>query len=526
MNIMSEKINFQITQIVWLSSFLVIIFVLAFAAKDSLIQMEEIWRKQEEYGYAYMIPAIAFFFIWQRLNDVIEEPWSFSWRGFVILLFGILVIFIGVIGSARSIAQYGFVIALIGACLQYMGWKAFRKILVPMLMLFLMVPLPSFIYAGLSSQLQLISSKLGVYVIRLFDISVYLEGNVIDLGNYKLQVVEACSGLRYLFPLFSLSVIAAYIYRAKLWKRLVIVLSSIPITVLMNSFRIGAIGVLVEYGGIEQAEGFLHDFEGWVIFIACTALLVFEMWLLTALGNKKKKLSDVFAIEFPSKRGDIRLIRTKNISGYHFAPVSIVLISAFLIGIAGEREDVIPARKTFDEFPIEISGWKGKKDRLDSIYLDALQLDDYLLIDYTDQDNSTINLHIAYYSSQHGGVAAHSPRTCLPGGGWKIEDITRVDLDLGDGMPDLYPVNRVIITQGNYTQLVYYWFKQRDRVLTNEYIVKWYLFWDALTRKRTDGALVRLTVFVGSDDEITVVEDKLKRFLSKLVVELPSYIPN
>ena len=111
----------------------------------------------------------------------------------------------------------------------------------------------------------------------MFGISVYLEGNVIDLGSYKLQVVEACSGLRYLFPLVSLSFIAAYIYHGAFWKKAIIFLSSIPITVLMNSFRIGVIGVLVEYGGPGQAEGFLHDFEGWIIFMACIAILVLEM---------------------------------------------------------------------------------------------------------------------------------------------------------------------------------------------------------------------------------------------------------
>src|SRR5207253_2194127 len=98
-------------------------------------------------------------------------------------------------------------------------------------------------YIQLSQKLQLWSSQLGVAVIRLFGISVYLEGNVIDLGSYKLQVVEACSGLRYLFPLMTLGFIAALFFRAPLWKRSILFLSTIPITVLMNSFRIGMIGI-------------------------------------------------------------------------------------------------------------------------------------------------------------------------------------------------------------------------------------------------------------------------------------------
>ena len=109
--------------------------------------------------------------------------------------------------------------------------------LIPLFFLVFMIPLPNFLLNNLSTKLQLISSELGVAVIRLFDISVYLEGNVIDLGVYKLQVVEACSGLNYLFPLMSLSFIMADLYKAPFWKRAIVFLSSIPITIIMNSFN-------------------------------------------------------------------------------------------------------------------------------------------------------------------------------------------------------------------------------------------------------------------------------------------------
>ncbi|MCB1902774.1 MAG: archaeosortase/exosortase family protein, partial [Gammaproteobacteria bacterium] len=133
----------------------------------------------------------------------------------------------------------------------------------------------------------------------LFGISVFLEGNVIDLGEYKLQVVEACSGLRYLFPLVSIAFLAAYMYKVEMWKRVLVFLSSIPITILMNSFRIGVIGYLVENYGTEQAEGFLHDFEGWIIFMACFAILLLEMTLLAKVGKRKYTLKEVFGLEAP-----------------------------------------------------------------------------------------------------------------------------------------------------------------------------------------------------------------------------------
>ncbi len=117
---------------------------------------------------------------------------------------------------------------------------------------------------------------------RLLGISVYLEGNVIDLGSYKLEVAEACSGLRYLFPLMSVGAIMAYLINGKAWARVVVFASTIPIAILMNSFRIGVIGVLVDRYGTEQATGILHFFEGWVVFMICLALLTLEAWTLAA----------------------------------------------------------------------------------------------------------------------------------------------------------------------------------------------------------------------------------------------------
>ena len=185
--------------------------------------------------------------------------------------------------------------ALIGISLVTIG-KGTRYTVTPILLLLFAIPLPYVIEVVLTAKLQLISSSLGVSFIRLCQIPVFLEGNVIDLGVYQLQVVEACSGLRYLFPLMSLGFIAAYFYQASFWKRALVFLATIPITIFMNSFRIGAIGVLVDNWGISMAEGFLHDFEGWIIFMACAVLLFILIWLLEKLTNKGGSIAAVFAV--------------------------------------------------------------------------------------------------------------------------------------------------------------------------------------------------------------------------------------
>lgn len=502
----------------------VVVAALAFAvlsARASLFEMVSRWDSSPEYGYGYMIPVISLFLIWQRKDRLERLPFTGSWVGVFVLALGGLIALVGQLSTLHSITQYGFVVALIGAAYALMGYGAFRIVFVPLLLLFLMVPLPHFIYNNLSSQLQLISSEIGVAVIRLFGISVNLEGNVIDLGNYQLQVVEACSGLRYLFPLLALAIIASYFYQAAVWKRVVVILSSIPITVLMNSFRIGMIGVLVEYYGIEQAEGFLHDFEGWIVFMACVALLIMEIWVLSHIGKERRPFREVFGMEFPAPMpaGAQRVSRAIPKQGY----AALLLLGAALAGAlaVGQRDEYIPPRAGFESFPLTLGEWRGRGEMLESIVLDELKLDDYILADYRSPDGQTVNFYSAYYGSQRSGASAHSPRSCLPGGGWRIESHSKINI-----APGSTPVNRFVIRKGEYRQLVYYWFKQRDRIITNEYAVKWYLLWDALTRNRTDGALVRLITAVAPGEDLERGDQRLQAFAKLAVPPLVKYVPD
>jgi exosortase D (VPLPA-CTERM-specific) len=378
----------------------------------------------------------------------------------------------------------------------------------------------------LSAQLQLISSEIGVMFIRAFDISVYLEGNVIDLGSYKLQVVEACSGLRYLFPLMVFGFILAYFFQSALWKRVLIFLSTIPITILMNSIRIGIIGVTVEYWGEEMGEGFLHDFEGWVIFMACTLVLFGEMWLLSRLGRDRRPLKQIFGLDLPAR------LPPGTATSPRAMPKPLMLAILLIVTLSGiaaaipHRTEIIPARESFASFPLHVGDWVGRNDRLEQIYIDTLKFSDYLLADFRSPEGGQVNLYIAYYGSQKSGESAHSPRSCLPGGGWNISNLTQVNLP--GAAPDRQPlqVNRVVIKNGDRQQLVYYWFQQRGRAITNEYLVKWYLFWDSLTKNRTDGALIRLTIPVDKNRDIADADRAMQAFAASLSGTLGRYIPD
>lgn len=286
------------------------------------------------------------------------------------------------------------------------------------------------------------------------------------------------------------------------------------------------IGVLVEYGGIEQAEGFLHDFEGWVVFMASMGILIFEMWLLTHFGKNKQKLSDAFGIDWPEPPPQGITVKTRTVSARHSIAAVIVLGAGIFVGLIDEREEHIPVRKSFVDFPLQLSDWKGRQDSLESIYLNALKLDDYILATYSDEQGDALNFYVAYYASQRTGEAAHSPKACLPGGGWLIKK-TSQEAIMGPDLPDGgVNVNRVLIKKGDQTQLVYYWFQQRGRDITNEYLVKWYLFWDAMTKKRTDGALVRIVAQIPAGGDVSMAEEKMQGFMRSVIPFLDEYIPD
>jgi exosortase D (VPLPA-CTERM-specific) len=492
---------------------------------DGLTDMWNAWLNYPEYSHSLLVPPIAAFLVWQQKDALELETFEGSWRGVVLVACGGMLLVLGQLGTIYIIVEYAYLITLYGLVLAFTGNKAFRLIAVPLFVLFFMIPLPSFVFSNLSSELQLLSSVIGVWFMRLFGISVFLEGNVIDLGGYKLQVAEACDGLRYLFPLLTLGFLMAYFYKGALWKRIVLFLSSIPVTVFMNSFRIGTIGLMVEHWGIGMAEGFLHEFQGWVVFMASAALMLGEIALLNLVGRESGTWRQLFGVELPAASPIGAVRRQRAIPSPFVAACVLLAAFAAITWFLPRPTEIIPARASFSSFPMKLGAWTGRRETLDGIYIDALKLDDYLLADYAD-GGGEVNLYMAYYNSQRKGEAVHSPRSCMPGGGWQLSDFnqrTLAGIEI-NGLP--VRVNRSLIALGDQRQLVYYWFEQRGRIITNEFVVKWYLFWDALTRHRTDGALVRLITPLPRGSSEADADRRLGAIAGQISPLLARYIPD
>jgi exosortase D (VPLPA-CTERM-specific) len=494
-------------------------FLAAIAFHGALSELVRRWSVQEEYSHGFLIPIVAAWLIWTRRQVLLASFGRPSWVGVLLILLAMFMHLIGVLSAIFILSQLAFIVVLLGITLALGGFSLLRAAFFPIIFLTFAIPLPYFVDANLSLSLQLISSQLGVFFIRLFGIPVYLDGNLIDLGNYKLQVVDACSGLRYLFPLFSLSFLAAYLFNAPVWQRALILLSSIPITIAMNGFRIGIVGLTMDRWGPRMADGALHFFEGWIIFVASALLLALEAYLLALLSGKR--FFDIFRV--PGNAAETLPQANKESASYSMPLyASLLLICATLLtgSLISNRSEIIPERNRFVTFPMTIGDWHGLSSLLEPWAENDLAVDDYVLSDYNKLDGKVVNLYVAYYASQRTGESPHSPLVCIPGGGWSITSLERLDAD------STHPLNRAIIERNGSKQLVYYWYEERGRSIASEYWSKWYLLSDALTKNRSDGALVRLITAVAPGELEGDADNRLRVFMQDLQPRLREYLPS
>ena len=484
------------------------------------------WSR-DEYSYGYLVPVIAFYLMLRSLPDAVSVTPDLRWVGPLVAVVAVTLGIVGQLSRIPDLSGYGFVLAVAAIAISCVGVSATKRLWQPIIYLLFMLPLPQFVYLKLSSSMQLLSSELGVAMLRVLGIPVLLEGNVIDLGSYQLQVAEACSGLRYLFPLMSFGFLFAVLYRGPAWQKWTLFLSTVPITIIMNSIRIAVIGVLVPYYGIEAAEGFLHFFQGWVIFIGCILLLFAEACLLLYCSRERRSLRDAIApASAPCAHRWTAVVR--RVHPVAFGAITTLLGLGILIGAISPTGDAnaVPARQPLVHFASEIGGLQGNRTSLPPDVVRVLAADDYLYTDYASQDGrgAPVNLFIAYYHDQRDGRAVHSPEVCLIGGGWEIREFRTIRPAV-PGRPAGFRVNRAVIQKGLSRALVYYWFEERGRAVTNEYLAKWYILWDGITRGRTDGALVRLITPLTASGGDQAGDERLSRFLSVMSPQLPAFLP-
>jgi exosortase len=281
---------------------LVIAAAVAFAYWGVLARLGRFWWDDENYSHGLLIPFVIGYILWadrDRLAGLEKRPRA-AW-GAAAAVAALLMLWVGTAGAELFTQRASLLLLLAGLAVYFWGWRMLRAVLVPLFLLALAIPVPTILFNKVAFPLQLFASRCAVWAMRAFDIPVLREGNVIELyplgstTTKKLEVVEACSGIRSLMTLVTLAVVFAYftgpsdegdgdggrrLARFRSLRAVLIVLAAVPIAIITNAGRVSGTGILARYYGTEVADGFFHEFSGWVIYVVAFLLLFAFGWLL------------------------------------------------------------------------------------------------------------------------------------------------------------------------------------------------------------------------------------------------------
>ncbi len=470
-----------------------------------------------DFDYCFLIPPTMAYLVWERKGELARIPSRPSRAG--LAAFGAAAVFLllGELGGEFLSLYLSLWWAILGVCWTLLGWPKLGRVLFPLCLLLTAFPPPNYLYSRLTLGMQLLSTKLGVALLHGLGIPAFQDGNVIDMGFTQLEVVAACSGLRFLIPLFIVGMLLTYYFRDRWWKRALLMVSTLPLAILMNGLRIGLTGLLARNFGVAVIDGEGHELMGWAMFLLSSVILLGLMRLLSGRGQPLFRLSE----------GEGAHAAVGPCSRVSLAPLLVGL--ALLLGAGGYLRyramtpDVLPQARPLSAFPLSFADWSGRSVPMDQKFIDALDFSDYVQVDYHDLQGRTVDFYVAWYQSQSKGESIHSPETCLRGGGWNFMRSGAVEVDL-PGYRTIR-VNRAVLEQNGKRMLAYFWFPARGRYLTNGLELKLYTFWDSLTTRRTDGALVRVITPIYQGESEGDGEKRLTGLLQQAVPALEEMLP-
>jgi exosortase len=225
------------------------------------------WWQIPDFSHGFLVPIFAAYLVWANRKTLLKAKIAPTWSGVAVVALGLVVLLLGVYGAELFLSRISLVILLAGLVLSFGGWELLKELRFPLLVLVLAIPIPAIIFNEITFPLQILATKLASALLTLFDVPVLREGNIIQLAAMKLEVAEACSGIRSLVSLFTLAIFYGYFLEKSPLRRTVLAVASIPIAIAANAVRIFGTGLCVQYWDPDKAMGFFHEFQGWVMFL-------------------------------------------------------------------------------------------------------------------------------------------------------------------------------------------------------------------------------------------------------------------
>jgi exosortase D (VPLPA-CTERM-specific) len=507
---------------------------LLFLYAPALKLLVQTWWTDENYSHGLLIPLLIGFLLWFEKDELgkLEKRPVFLTGGITVLA-ALLFLLVGILGAELFTQRLSLLLMLAGITIYFFGWQTLKKLVVPFVLLALAIPIPTILFNKIAFPLQLLATDLAVWGIRLFGIPAAKFGNVIELlprgasQSIWLEVVEACSGIRSLMTLVTLALVYAYFTSRRrnfaslksfdLWRAAILMFAALPIAVLTNGVRVSATGILAYYYGGETAQGFLHGASGWLVYVAALLLLLLVGKILDLIW----KQGDIGKTDFHSASPLLRF----STSFKFWLLLFVLLAGSALIHWREAAGEIRPDRKLLKDFPASIGDWRqnGADQRFETEVETVLGSDDYLMRDYFVPDSGKgANLYIGYYETQRTGATYHSPRNCLPGSGWMMSESQPVEISLSDGQK--FVANNYVIENNQSKALMIYWYQGRGRYVANEYKDKFFTVLDSISRRRSDGAVVRVVVSIDKSEQDAL--EIAKNLAAGAAANLHDFVPN
>ncbi len=247
------------------------------------------WWNDPNFSHGFFVPAFSAYLIWKQRKRLAGIPVNPSWIGLLVVFFSLCLLTFGILGAELFTQRSSLVFLIAGLVVTFLGWDYFRAVFFPWAFLFLMIPIPVIILNQITLPLQFLASRMASSMLAFLNVPVLRDGNVIHLPDMSLQVVEACSGIRSLVSLGTLAIIYGYLLESSIVIRLILVAASVPIAVVANGLRIMGTGLTGLYWNPDKAQGFFHEFSGWVIFIVSLAALFLLHGLLRIIARRLRR---------------------------------------------------------------------------------------------------------------------------------------------------------------------------------------------------------------------------------------------
>jgi exosortase D (VPLPA-CTERM-specific) len=495
-----------------------------FLFRNDLAMMVSQWT-QDDFSYCLLVPLVVGYVAWQRRRELAASQGGARWPGFAGIAVAGVMFLMGHLGTLEPLMYLSLWLCIFSIAIICLGMNALRVLLFPALLLLFIIPPPAFIERTLSFQLRLISSDLSTRLLQALSVPVFLEGNVIDLGTMKLQVVDACSGLRYFLPTIFLSLVVGHMFNRSIVSRILLVLLSAPISIALNAVRITVTGLLVRYVSPALADGFFHDFQGWLIYLATLVLLLAASRILRCFERKQLATARAAPEQATSADGAQSQQAWPGLGLRYGLGTFALFVVLSLTFTAFIQVQVTPKWNSLDTFPLELGEWQGTRGYLDQATLDSLWSDDYFLATYQNQGTgSVLSLFIPYYKRQTAQHTAHAPTSCLLGSGWEISSRSQLGPDVNAGRA--FAVQQMVLIKNGEKIVSNFWFQQRGRIIASEFMNKYYLLLDSLVLRRSDGALIRIEMNLARGKALDEVQSELDAFSGRVSRALDAHIPS